>query len=56
MADEDAPGGDRSPSVVAAIAVHIKLPPFCPTDPVIWFGQVEAMFTTGRITGSEDEI
>ena len=52
MADDHAPAPAPAPSPTLS-AVGVKLPPFWPADPEVWFAQIEAQFTTRGITAQK---
>ena len=63
MADPPDPpsatGGSSAPAdplVIASTTINIRLPPFWPADPAIWFAQVEATFATKKLTSQKSRF
>uniref|UniRef100_A0A1X7UMH5 DUF7041 domain-containing protein n=1 Tax=Amphimedon queenslandica TaxID=400682 RepID=A0A1X7UMH5_AMPQE len=50
MAEDEAPTAHIYPTTAA---VSPKLPPFWPSDPLVWFAQVDAQFSTRNITSEK---
>ena len=54
-----ATGGSSTPAdppVIASSTINIRLPQFWPADPAIWFAQVEATYTTKKLTSQKSRF
>ena len=53
MITEEGSGTPATTATSTVAAVNVKLPPYWPTDPQVWFAQVEAQLTTRGITAQK---